>query len=199
MEDTSKALRYFRNALKLLNEGCQSNEILPTDAMMSSDSSLTPFGCTALLSRPIRLGEDASAAALPVSPENPAILYSQAFLFEDPQSGSMTLERHSFFTAVLIYNTALALHQKGNKEGGHKAYLKALLFYGESMKLLRPVADDPETFRVIQEIIKNQADIYCKLNDVQNEHRVWEELAALAESRKLMGICYHKTSTAVSA
>ncbi|CAB9501095.1 expressed unknown protein [Seminavis robusta] len=201
LEDTSKALRYFRSALKQLNEGCQNAGTLPSGSRLSSSElSLMSLLGNAVSSKPIRLGEDVQAAALPASPENPTVLYSQAFVFEDPTKacGRLTIERHSFCSAVLIYNTALALHQKGSKEDGHKAYLKALLFYGESMNLLRPVAEEPESFRVIQEIMKNQADIYYKLNDLGNVQRVWEELANLTKDRNLVGFC-QKTHTAVSA
>jgi tetratricopeptide (TPR) repeat protein len=193
--ETSKALRCFRSALNLLNEGCKSSEILPSACLVSSDSSIMSFD-NALLSRPIRLGYDAQAAFLPISPENPTILYSQAFSFECPHKANMTLERHSFCSAVLIFNTALALHQKGSKEDGHKAYLKALLFYEESLSMLQPVADEPETVRVIQEIMKNRADIYCKLNDTQST-KVWDELADLTKDKHLAGM--HSKSTTVSA
>lgn len=199
--ETIRALKSFRAALKQLNEGCQDLPgNLPSNAslMNNSDSSIS-LG-TAVSSRPVRLGEDSEAVALPVSPDNnPAVLYSQSFVFEDPTTnGTMTIERHSFVSAVLIYNTALALHQKGSKEDGHKASLKALLFYRESLNLLRPVADEPESVRVIQEIMKNQADIYYKLNNNGNLQRVWEEMAQLAKDRSLSRL-EKKIQGAVSA
>jgi tetratricopeptide (TPR) repeat protein len=189
--ETIKALRQFRAALKLLNEGCQATINGLPSAMQDKSEKGSLFGAATVRSLPILLGEDAQNASIPLlqqRPENPIKLYSQAFVFQDAIDEDMTIEKHSFFSALLIYNTALALHQKGGKDEGHKAYIKALLFYNESMNLLRSVADDADAFRVIQEITKNQADIYYKLNDLGNVHRVWAELAYLTKEHNL-GSC----------
>lgn len=203
--ETTKSLRQFRSALKQLNEGCQSLKGLPSAHDTITDGSETSlFGGAAVRSLPIQLGE-ALTESLPELEQTPEqsstrMLYSQAFIFDDSDSADMTIEKHSFFSAVLIYNTALALHQKAGKEDGHKAYLKALLFYSESMNLLRPIAEETESFRVIQEITKNQADIYYRLNDLGNVQRVWEELAYLTKEHKLGVFTMHpKTQVAATA
>ena len=198
--ETSKALRCFRSALKQLNDGCQC-------AAGRSLSSHATESITAVSSRPVPLGENHEATAVTTNNDatpatTPSPFYSQSFVFvvpseqgDDYNSVSVSLGQHSFFSAVLIYNTALALHQKGSHGQVRQTLLKALLFYNESLNLLMgPIADQPEAFRVLQEILRNQADIYYRLNDWGNVQRVWEDLAALTKGHPASGMKLQRNS-----
>jgi tetratricopeptide (TPR) repeat protein len=184
MGQTSKALKCFRAALKQVNECCQQGlaEKLP-------DKGCTSF-CT---STPVRLSSSES--------QKQDSYYSQAFHF-DPQ-GKISVQKQSFCSAVLIFNCALALHQKGHtesvKKGTYNASMKALLFYSQAFSLLRPFTEIPECFQIIQEIMKNQANIYAKINDLGNVKRVLEELIHLTRESKGHSLVHPKTRVAVSA
>lgn len=179
LDQTGKALKCFRSAIKELKEGSQSSlDNLPSGSLDE---------CTMVLSsKPVRLGEDYMNASLPEqekTPDQPTELYSQAFVFQQGNNeGVFTIEQHRLYSAILVFNSALALHQKGGKEEGHKQYLKALLFYIEAKNMLQPMLEtEAEAFRIVQEILKNQVDIYFRLNEVGKGQKVWEELATLTK------------------
>ena len=190
--ETSKALKAFRAGLKFLNDGCQRQRENSRRSFSSSDC------IAAVSSRPVQLGANHDGiSGESVSPVAPSAYYSQSFVFVVPSSEEdVSLGEHSFFSAIVIYNTALALHQKGgNTSAGHNAndsiskkkrqsLLKALLFYNEALNLLRPLleAEQAEAFRVVQEVLRNQADIYSRLNDFGNVQRVWQDLAAITST-----------------
>lgn len=187
--ETSRALKTFRAGLKLLNDGCQAQATANRSSPVSNSNTSS---IAAVTSRPVQLGENHEEMA-GEGPEAPSSFYSQSFLFVVPSSeADVSLGEHSFFSAVLIYNTALALHQKGGNTSaaasdtkkGRQSLLKALLFYNEALNLLRPLfaAEQAEAFRVVQEILRNQADIYYRLNDIGNVQRVWQDLAALTST-----------------
>jgi len=195
--ETSKALKHFRAGLKQLNEGCHSAQTMRSVPVTRNSAPIT-----AISSNPCRLGDN--SVEQDISAHQPTVNFSQSFVFcaENLCDKDMTVEKQSFFSAVLIYNTALALHQKAVHEDSpqdrKKSYLKSLLFYNESMNLLRPCAEQTEAFRVIQEILRNQGDIYYRLNDLGSLQRVWEELAALTKDRNVPGISQN-TAVALTA
>ena len=187
--ETSKALKTFRAGLKLLNDSCQAQA---NSSRSSSVTNSNMASIAAVASRPVQLGENHEGIT-GNEQVAPSSFYSQSFLFVVPSSeGNVSLGEHSFFSAVLIYNTALALHQKGGNTGaavndvkeGRQAFLKSLLFYNEALNLLRPLlaAEQAEAFRVVQEIMRNQANIYYRLNDLGNVQRVWQDLATLTST-----------------
>lgn len=187
--ETSKALKCFRAGLKLVNESCQR-----LDRNLPQTCSRSSF----VRSTPIRL--DADVETSPATTFSPAwdssSNYSQAFLF-DPE-GKQSVQKQSYCSAVLIFNIGVTLHQKGRKEEGYKAYMKSILFYTQSLNLLKSFSSQPECVQIIQEIYKNQADIYYKINDLGNVQRCLEELISL--NNQCQGTFNHqKTRAAVSA
>lgn len=181
--DTSKALKCFRSSLKLVNECCQKGlaHKLPTKGLNAA----------LLGSTPVRLSRSSGEEEF----------YSQVFDF-DPE-GKVTVQKQSYCSAVLIFNCALALHQKGytqwETEKNYSAYTKALLFYSQALNLLRPFTETPECFQIIQEIMKNQADIYYKINDLGNVQRVMEELVHLAKERQGSGSAELRPNTRIAS
>jgi tetratricopeptide (TPR) repeat protein len=114
--------------------------------------------------------------------ENPQhFIYSQALVF-NPEVARNPVDS-LFYSAVIIFNTALAFHQRG-KCMDPSAQLKAASLYDISLDLLKESATRFNCSNIIVGALNNKAHLYFKLGDFHKARSVLDQLLAVMISIK---------------
>jgi hypothetical protein len=176
------SFKHFKAGLQYLKNGCtqfasqqQPDTVLKDSRSCSSrhQVSLRKAVPVPLLNDPKRFYTQMLQQKLSSVPQE--YVLKQAFVFQ--AQGPVTVEKQSLASAVLMYNYALGLHMKGEQH-----FDRALFLYRQSLQLLTHISDScADCTDLITAILKNEADIFYRLNDFQSVRLVLDELFLLTQ------------------
>jgi tetratricopeptide (TPR) repeat protein len=149
--DAASAFGHYRTAIQLLTE-CQA-AMESENIVLPSSGRYTAAGQIAVARRWLPNQDAASSDDCFWSP-----LYEFSL---DNEDCDLTLNSLAFYSAIVIYNCALCLHQRQ----GSVALQKASNLYTQCAELLQPLTSQLDCNGVLASVLQNQANIYYNLND----------------------------------
>ena len=175
--DQRTPLKYFKAGLQRLKEVCSCCSI-PQEESPANKVSRSKQQVSIRKALPVPLLNDPKryyAQMVQGTAYNGELpqeyIFRHAFMFQ-AEGDEMTLEKQSLASAVLMFNYGLGLHTRGEEH-----FDRALFLYSQSLQLLSHVSDCAvDCAELVAAILKNQADIYYRLNDFQNVRVVLDEL-----------------------
>ena len=141
--DGVKAFQFFMESLAILKQLLVAHEesAEAEDILMTEDGNV--MRC--------------SSREVPVQGDS-LYIYNQALIFEAPHQGDF-----SFPNAIILFNMALAIHQRGKATGREALLRRALALYEYSMEVANNESIDGGALVVAA--LNNQTEIYYGLGD----------------------------------
>ena len=159
--DNDRALVCFSSALRIMSSVCNSSE----GNQQLSDRTTRPNNTTTSRIVPLNLNRSVPVT-MRVSPPSSTdfhcikTTYSHAFLLSSETEE--TYETASLYSAILIFNYALSLHQRGDEVSQHRA----AMLYEHCLEILGTINDCFDCDAIATEALENVADIRYKQGDL---------------------------------
>lgn len=99
-----------------------------------------------------------------------------------PEGEELTLERIAYYSAVVIYNCAVCLHQRGSPMG----LVKASHLYAQCLDLLEPIQSQQDCANLMESVLQNQANIYYNLGDFYRVRHTMDKLFLVTQRKRIL-------------
>jgi hypothetical protein len=173
MGNSSGAFATFRGAIQLLSH-CSNTD----RHSLAETGGVALVHCSTIGQIPLeRLSKDFQPG-MPFAQGN--ILVANLYEFS-PEGQELSTDLLAYYSAIIIYNCALCLHQKGSPA----TMAKASILYLQCLDLIEPLQLDCPTLLV--SILQNQANIYYNLNDFHSVRYTMDKLFLVTQRNRILG------------
>jgi tetratricopeptide (TPR) repeat protein len=169
--DAASAFGHYRAAIKLLNDCQVAHLAIESDHIILTESSgrYTVAGQVAVARRCISKQDAAPSDDCFWSP-----LYEFSL---DDKGCKLNVNLLAFYSAIVIYNCAVCLHQRR----GWMVLQKASNLYAQCAELLQPLTFQLDCNEVLASVLQNQANIYYNLNDFHSVRSLLDKVFLLQQ------------------
>ena len=202
--DTKRALECYRAGIEVISGGCRQNKTLPHRSNdrrnetkeIEVHKSVKTIMIKSKICSTYSDGKNNQDALIQQPP-----FATHSYLFrttngDDAEEPSpVTVEDISLCSALMIYNCALAFHQRGNE----RALKKSLVLYQQCLELLETIVDHFDgSLSVVQSTLRNQADVFYKLQDFYSAEYTLSKLHKLLQEECILAATVQSESPQLS-